>query len=166
MSTAEITAALVQSHGYAEADAHAAAASADGSLGRAQRADSSELARAREAAARALASVAASTDPRRRLDCAKDLVGKKDGAASDRDALAVRLRALTSLLRDIGLLSTRADEGGLANADLGPDLQRLAKAYDTNRTLCAFSAVDKALGALVDRHASAKVVADWLVFQL
>ena len=166
LSTAEITGELVKSHDYDQGSGHAAAASADGSLGRALHADSSELARAREAAARALVGAAASPDPRRRLDCAKDLIGKKDGAASDRDRLALRLRALTSLLRDIGLLATRADEGKLANADLAPDLQRLVKAYDSNRTLRAFSAVDRALGALVDRNASAKVVADWLVFQL
>ena len=165
LSAAEIAAELTRSHGYSETDARAAAAVADGSLGRALEADSREFARAREAAVRALTGLARGRDPRHRLNCAKELVGNKDAASSERDALAGRLRALTSLLRDVELLSTRANERLLANVDLGSDLQDLSKAYDTSRTIRAFSAVDRALGALVDRNASPKIVADWLVFQ-
>ena len=166
LSAAEVAAALEQAHGYAAGDARAAAATADGSLGRALRADSKELARAREAASRTLQGAATTADPKRRLDFVKDLVVKKDVAATDREALALRLRAMTSLLRDIGLVNSRADHNALANADLGSDLTRLAADYNGDRVLRAFSAVDRALGALTARNASPKIVADWLMLQL
>ena len=166
LSAAEVAAALVQAHGYEEADARAAAATADGSLGRALQADSAELARAREGAAVTLEGAASTADPRRRLEFAKNLVVRKNVAATDREALALRLRAMTSLLRDVGLVNSRADHAALANADLGADLRRLAGDYDGDRVLRAFSAVDRALGALTLRNASPKIVADWLLLQL
>jgi len=46
-----------------------------------------------------------------------------------------------------------------------PTLERLAQAYRGDRGLRAFGAVDRALAAL-DRNASVKIVADWLVLQL
>ena len=83
----------------------------------------------------------------------------------ERDDLAVCLRALSSLLRDLGILSTRADARMLANADLQADLSRLTAAFDSARSMRAFQAVDRALGAL-ERNAGPKIVADWLVLQL
>jgi hypothetical protein len=44
-------------------------------------------------------------------------------------------------------------------------LQGLVPAFDRARLVRAFTAVDRALGAL-DRNASPKIVADWLVLQL
>jgi hypothetical protein len=79
--------------------------------------------------------------------------------------VAACLRALSSLLRDLGILSTRADARLLANADRQDALERLAAAYDSARSMRAFTAVDRALGAL-ERNASPKLVADWLVLQL
>ena len=98
-----------------------------------------------------------STDPRRRLDGAKALTG----GGGDRDELSRRLLALSSLIRDMGLLLSRADDRALANADLKPQLQALLRSFDGDRTLRAFAAVDRALSAL-DRNASPKIVADWL----
>ena len=46
-----------------------------------------------------------------------------------------------------------------------PRLQGLAPSFDRARLVRAFAAVDRALGAL-DRNASPKIVADWLVLQL
>ena len=166
LSATEVAEVLEREHGYAAGDARAAAATADGSLGCALRADSKELARARKAASRTLQGAAATADPKRRLEYAKDLVVKKDVAATEREALALRLRAMTSMLRDVGLLNSRADHNALANADLGSDLTRLAADYDGDRVLRAFSAVDRALGALTVRNASPKIVADWLMLQL
>ena len=165
LSAAEVAELLVQDHEYAETDARAAAAHADGSPGRALRAHSGDLARARAGASRSLQG-AATADPKHRLAYAKDLVAKKDGAATDREALALRLRAMTSLLRDVGLVNSRADHAALANADLESDLTRLAADYDGDRVLRAFSAVERALGALTARNASPKIVADWLMLQL
>ena len=170
LTAAEVAALLMRAHGYNEENARAAAAAADGSVGRALAEGSSESALARDAAARVLRAVSAPSDPRRRLDSAKALAarpgGKGSGPGADRNALAMRLRALGSLLRDLEVLSTRANEGLLANADLKPGLLALTQAFDGDRTVRAFSAVDRALGALVERNASPKVVADWLVFQL
>ena len=170
LTAAEVTALLMRAHGYSEENARAAAAAADGSVGRALAEGSSECALARDAAARVLRAVSAPSDPRHRLDSAKELAarqgGKGSGPGADRNALAMRLRALGSLLRDLEVLSTRANESLLANADLRPGLLALTQAFDGDRTVRAFSAVDRALGALVERNASPKVVADWLVFQL
>ena len=110
-----------------------------------------------------LQGVAASVDVRRRLDSARALAAGR--ASSDRAELTRRLLALSSLLRDVGVLLSRADHRGLANADLKPLLDSLLRSFDGARALRAFSAVDRALEAL-DRNASPKIVADWLAFQL
>jgi hypothetical protein len=72
---------------------------------------------------------------------------------------------MSSLLRDLGLLSTEGDVSALANADLEPQLRALQRSYDADRALAAFAVVDKALDAL-DRNASPKVVADWLALHV
>jgi DNA polymerase-3 subunit delta' len=157
----EIADVLIQQHEYAAPDAHAAASVADGSIGVALQGASDEFAEARDAAAGMLRGVATASDPRRRLDSARTLLG----TSSDREELSRRLRALSSLLRDLGVLLSRADDRWLANADLRPLLSGLAKAFDSDRAVRAFSAVDRALAAL-DRNASPKIVADWLAFQI
>jgi hypothetical protein len=161
---ADVAAVLMRGHDYSETDAHAAASLSDGSIGLALEGGSEEFVEAREAAAGLLEIVAASRDPRRRLDGAKSLSGAARGG-SDRDELARRLRALSSILRDLGILISRADERALANADLRPRLERLLRSFDGDRALRAFAAVDRALMAL-DRNASPKIVADWLAFQI
>jgi DNA polymerase-3 subunit delta' len=164
LSPADVAAVLMREHDFAPTDAHAAASLSDGSIGAAIEGGTEEFVEAREAAAGLLEIVAASSDPRRRLDGAKALSGAARGG-SDRDELARRLRALSSILRDLGVLISRADERVLANADLRPLLQRLQRSFDGDRALRAFAAVDSALAAL-DRNASPKIVADWLAFQI
>jgi len=160
LDAADIASVLIASHGYDETGAHAAASAADGSVGAALSGDSEDVAAARDAAAGLLQGVAGSSDPRRRLESAKVLVG-----ASDRDELARRLRALASLIRDCGVLLSRADERCLANPDMKPLLGGLVRAFDGDRTVRAFSAVDQAIEAL-ERNASPKIVADWVAFQI
>jgi hypothetical protein len=121
---------------------------------------SDELVEAREAAADILQRVAGTADPRRRLESGKALAG-----TGDRDDVRRRLRALASLLRDLGVLGARADERCLANADLVNDLRRLTSAYDRDRVTRAFAAIDRALEA-IERNASPKIVADWLALQI
>ena len=164
LAPAEVATALVREHHYAETDAHAAASLSDGSIGLALEGRSEEFVEARDAAEHLLETVALTHDPRRKLEGAKALSGAARGT-SDRDGLARRLRALSSMLRDLGLLISRADERALANADLRPQLQRLQRSFDGDRAVRAFAAVDRALSAL-DRNASPKIVADWLVFQI
>jgi DNA polymerase-3 subunit delta' len=161
LTPGEVADVLIRAHGVPAPDAHAAAAASDGSIGRALAESAEDANAARDEAARLLEGAASSTDPRRRLDGAKRLVG----SAGDRDALSRRLLALSSLIRDLGLLLSRADDRALANADLKPRLQSLLRSYDGDRTLRAFSTVDRALSAL-DRNASPKIVADWLALNI
>ncbi len=162
LAPSEIAAVLIRDHEYSEADAHAAASVADGSVGLALEGGSDEYTEAREAAARLLEGAASSEDPRRRLEGARALT---DGGGVDRDELGRRLRALASLVRDLGVLVSRADERRLANSDLQPRLAQLVRSFDGGRAVRAFAAVDRALSAL-DRNASPKIVADWLAFQI
>ena len=163
LAVSEVANLLVRDHQVAADQAHAAAAAADGSVGRALAAleGDDDVVDARDAAARLLQGAAASADPRRRLDAARTLAG----GSSDRDELARRLRAVSSLLRDLGVLLSRADDRALANADLKPQLHALLRAFDGERTIRAFSAVDRALDVL-QRNASPKIVADWVALQL
>jgi DNA polymerase III subunit delta' len=160
LSPAEIAAVLTRDHGFGESDAHAAALLAGGSIGQALEGDTDVFGDARDAAMSMLTTAASSSDPRQRLNAAKALGGDK----ADRDELGRRLRLVSSMLRDVGVLQCRAYES-LANADLKPALERLAAKFDGDRAVRAFSAVDRALAAL-DRNASPKIVADWVAFQI
>jgi DNA polymerase-3 subunit delta' len=165
LTAAEVARVLKQDHGYSESDARAAAADADGSIGRALESQSDDLTEARDAAQRLLQETARTNDPARRINLARDLTEGKGTPAEERNRLAVRLRSLGSLLRDIGIIASRADRGMLANADLEAQLEKLSSSFDAERSLRAYAAVDRALAAL-DRNASAKVVADWLLLEL
>ena len=165
LTPGEVAAALVRDHGYSEAEARAAAVDADGSVGRALSSESADLVDARETATRVLQQAARAADPVTRLGSAQDLSPKKGSPVNERDQLAACLRIMASLLRDLGLIASQADAGVLANADLRPISRRCRARYDANRSVRAYAAVDEALAAL-ERNASAKVVADWLVLQL
>jgi DNA polymerase III subunit delta' len=165
LSPAEVANALIASHQYRESDARAAAADADGSIGRALASNSADLADARDQANRLLEQAARIGDPGRRIDAVRDLTSTKGGAAAEREQLAACLRALGSLLRDISILALGGDRRMLGNADLESSLTALSRTFDRARSMRAYTAVDEALAAL-ERNASPKVVADWLVLQL
>ena len=162
LAPADVARVLIEAHGSSDEDAHAAAALSDGSIGRALEGASEEFAEARGAAMQLLEIVAGDPGPSRRIQGAMGLPGAGRGKA-DRDALGQSLRALATILRDLGMLS--AGGGALANADLDRRLRPLTRAFDRDRILAAFAAVDRALDAL-DRNASPKIVADWLAFQI
>lgn len=166
LSANEIAQVLIHDRGYTEAEAHAAAADAEGSVAVALAAEAADLADARESARQVLERAARTTDPARRVDLAKLLApaGRTPGAA-ERDQLSVHLRALASLLRDLGILATGIDASLIANADLAPQLKALTKSYDADRSVRGYTSVDEALAAL-DRNASPKIVADWVVLRL
>lgn len=163
LAPADVAAVLRQSHDFDAADAHAAAALADGSVGRALEGATEDFIAARSAALALLETVASLPAPPRRIHAAKNLPG--GGAKADRDLLAQTLRSLSSLLRDLGILCVRGDERVLANADLRRKLDALLRSFDRDRILRGFASVDRALDAL-GRNASPKIVADWLAFQL
>ena len=161
LSPANIAQVLVRDHGFAEHDAHAAAALADGSLARALEGDTDVYVEARAAAVSMLGTVAHASNPVQRLAAARALGRDK----VDRDELSRRLRLVSSVLRDLGVLQAQAEDRTLAHSDLKPALQRLLPAFEGDRAVRAFSAVEQALDAL-DRNASPKIVADWLAFQV
>ena len=161
VAEAEVAAVLMRDHGFAEREAHAAAAAAEGSIGRALEGDTDAFVEAREAAEAMLGGVARASSPGQRLAAARALGGDK----MSRDDISRRLRLVASMLRDLVVLLSRADDRSLANADLKGSLERLAGPFDRDRAVRAFSAVDRALAAL-DRNASPKIVADWLAFQI
>jgi DNA polymerase-3 subunit delta' len=155
---------VLKTMGKNEAEARAAAVSADGSISRALEASTGELVEARDVARRVLKLAAASTDPRQRLEGSKDLLentGK--GSAEDRSQVAAHLRAMASLVRDVEVLSTRADVA-LANEDVRSEIERLS-AFRGDRGIRAFTTIDQALEAIAG-NAGVKVVADWVVVNL
>jgi DNA polymerase-3 subunit delta' len=180
VAAGEIADVLAASHGFAPADARAAAALAGGSFARATGPGAAERAEARAVAAAALFEAARTSDVRARLavaaallksagrkgkDPGKDSDKEGKGAGADRESVAGRLRAMGSLLRDLAVLTTRAPETALVNLDLRADLEPLARHYDRDQLARAFSAVGRSLAAL-ERSASPKIVADWLALQL
>jgi DNA polymerase-3 subunit delta' len=165
LSAAEVAEVLVRDHGYDAAEARTAAVDAGGSPGRALQARGSDGAEALADARSLLALAARDTDVSRRVQVVKDLFPKKSTPANDRDLLAVRLRALGSLLRDLSILILGGPRTLLANADLEGELTRLAGGFDVSRAARGYAAVDEALAAL-ERNASAKVVAGWMVVRL
>jgi DNA polymerase-3 subunit delta' len=165
LSAAEVATVLLRDHGYSESEARAAAAHADGSVGRALAAGGVDLTEARRLAFRLLEQTVRTADPARRLEAAKALTGGKSSSAGERDHLAFCLSALASLVRDLGILSTQPGSRSLANLDLHADLERLARFFGSQRSIDAFSIVDRALAAL-ERNASPKLVADWVGLQL
>ena len=182
LSARDIADELVARHGYAEHDARAVAALADGSFGRALTARAEELGEARAIAAAVLQQAAGSRDVRLRFAAgaallqmppkkSKEKKGReaesdKSSQPADRRALALRLRAMGSLLRDVAILLTRAPDAALVNLDLRSELDPLAKSYDRDGVMRAFAAVGRALGALERNNGSPKIVVDWLAFQL
>jgi DNA polymerase III subunit delta' len=164
LSPGDVAGVLMREHDYTEGDARAAAAASDGSVGVALAGGTDDVVAARAAAAGLLEEVAAARDPRRRLEGAKALLGTGKKAA-DRQELARRLQAVSSILRDVGAMVAGVDERALANADLKPLLDTLRRSFDRERALRAFGAVDQALVAL-DRNASVKIVADWVSLKI
>jgi DNA polymerase-3 subunit delta' len=180
LATLDIAAALVATRGLSEPEARAAAALSGGSFARALGEEAGERAQARAVAAAVLMETALTSDVRARLAVSAALLktagrkvkepgkdAEKDGKSggADRASVAVRLLAMGSLLRDLAVLTSRAPETALVNLDLRADLEPLARHFDRDRIARAFSAVGRSLAAL-DRNASPKIVADWLVLQL
>ena len=164
LAVEEIVKILMNDHGRTESEARALAVDAEGSLGRALEAETVAVVEARSDSQELLAKVARESNPTKRLAAMKTFLGSP-GPRLQRGHLSVRLRALSSLLRDLGVLSAGTDLQILANADLSAELGQLAGAYDHDRSTRAFGIVDRALRAL-ERNASPKNVAAWLVLRI
>jgi DNA polymerase-3 subunit delta' len=165
LSAVDLARLLVERHDFADAEAHAAAAVADGSPGRALEAASEGFQEARDAALGVLRLIVRSGSARDSLEAAGLLVAGKATAAKEREAMGTRLQMLASLLRDLALVASGAPAGGLANADLGEELADLSGRVGAARAVRAFGVADRAVWAL-SRNANPKVVADWLAVGL
>jgi DNA polymerase-3 subunit delta' len=173
----DLAAALMARHGMDEHEARAAAALAGGSFSRALASGGGDLADARAVAAGVLIEADQAVEPRLRLALGTALLegaakkgkgkGKESQAATpDRSVMAVRLRAMHSLLRDLAVLESRAPDTDLVNLDLRADLEPLARTWTRDRIARAFVAVGRALVAIEYQNANSKIVMSWLAFQL
>src|SRR6187397_1628489 len=88
LSAADVADALMRDHGYKETEARAAAADAEGSIGRALSVESAGVSDAREMALRLLEQTARTNDPGRLIDVAREVTpagaGKTSGAERER----------------------------------------------------------------------------------
>jgi len=164
LTSSEVAAALVRDHDQSESEARDAAPLADGSIGQALALGNNDLTALREAAMRLLQQTAGRADTPTRLQAASALYsgGKKERSRED---LAVVLRLMASMLRDLEAINAGADRAVLANPVIAGDLESLARAFTGDRARDAFGAVDRALTAL-ERNAGTKVVAEWLAVQV
>ncbi len=165
LSASDVARFLIERQGMEAEEAHAVAAVADGSPGRALDAGTRAYRDGRAAALSTLRAVSASASPKTRLQAAAGLMAGKPSSAGERDELATRIAMLASLLRDVALVAYGGRGDQLANADLADDLTTLGSAFDGRRASRAFAAADRALAAL-RRNASPKIVAAWLAVQL
>ncbi len=165
LSDADVVRVLVARHGLSEPDARASAAISDGSIGQALARNAGELTDARDVAFELLSTAAATDQPMRRLAVAKTAAASPSSRVKDRDALAARLEAAASFLRDIQILVAGGDASLLANADMAKEIGTLTRAFDRERGLQAFAAIERALTAL-NRQANTKIVADWVALNL
>ena len=165
LTAGEVAAALTRSYDYADADARAAAVLADGSIGQALALVDNDLSSYRELAVGMLANAARRTDTQSRLSAAATLHTGTSKKERTRQDLAVVLRLMASMLRDLEAINSGADRSVLANPAVLDALEPLAPAFKGDRARDAFGAVDRALTAL-ERNAGIKVVAEWVAVQV
>lgn len=162
----EVANVLIATHGYSETDARSVAATAGGSLGRALEAASDAFRDARQAAHQFLEVAARGAGPRPLLAGAAEFAKiPKAASGGPREMMALRLRAMASLVRDLEVVAIGADDGRVVNRDLLEGLRPMTRSLDRQRLLDTFAAVMRSLGA-IERNASPKIVADWLAFQI
>jgi DNA polymerase-3 subunit delta' len=165
LSEVEVAGVLARDHGFDEENAREAAALADGRVGEALALASTDVAVLREAALLLLRQAAASDAAQTRLQAAAVLAAAPSKKERPREDVAIVLRLMASMLRDIELLNTGGDPRVLANPAVADDLQSLTRRFAGERARDAFVAVDRAITAL-DRNAGTKVVSEWLALQL
>ncbi len=165
LTAGELAKALTQHHGYSEAEARTAAGLADGSIGQALALADNDLSAYRELAVGMLTSAARRSDAQARLNAAATLHTGPSKKERTRQDLAVVLRLMASMLRDLEAINAGADRAVLANPAVLTALEPLAPAFTGDRAREAFGAVDRALVALKS-NAGIKVVAEWLAIQV
>jgi DNA polymerase III subunit delta' len=169
LSAAEVAAYLQAAHGMPAPVAHARAAASDGSIALALESGTDTVTAIRDGAQRLLEQLAHAPGVRGRFAAAQTITGKtpKGYGVGERESVAMHLRVLQTMLRDIGVLSTGAEACALANADLTAVLEGLRPAFGHARLVHAFTAIHSAIDALgPPRNGSPKIVADWVALQV
>jgi len=161
LSEREVTRVLVEHAGVERAAAAALAAASGGSVARALEERSGDLADDRNAALAVLSATKRGVGEQLK---ASATLAKNESDRRDREALAVRLDVLASMMRDLGALASGTRDG-LANGDLERDLRALSPQFPLPRVTAAYTALNRAQSAL-ERNASPKIVADWVALQL
>jgi DNA polymerase-3 subunit delta' len=167
LTAAEVSTALTRDHEYSDAEARQAAPLADGSLGQALALIDNDLSMFRELAIGLLQHSVGRSDSTSRVQAASALHsgGGSSKKERSREDVALVLRLMASMLRDLEAINAGADRAVLANPLLQGDLEALARSYSGDRARSAFGAVDRALTAL-ERNAGTKVVTEWLAVQM
>jgi DNA polymerase III subunit delta' len=165
LTSAEIAAALIRDHDYSDAEARQTAPIADGSIGQALSLVDNDLSMFREVAMGLLQQSAGRADASSRVQAASALHTGGSKKERTREDVAIVLRLMASMLRDLEAINAGADRSVLANPLLTGDLEALARAYSGERARTAFGSVDRALTAL-ERNAGIKVVTEWLAVQM
>ena len=99
-----------------------------------------------------------------RLAVAKAVVGLKKPERTRQEMAAV-LQLASSIVRDLSLLHAGSDRRLLANGDIGPELDRLARLLPAPAARQVFATLDRGLAAL-DRNAGTKLVAEWIAAEI
>jgi DNA polymerase-3 subunit delta' len=165
LTARDVATVLTRDHGIAEGEALAAAALADGRIGEALALGSSDVAMLRETALLLLRQAAGQAGTQSRLQAAAVLATGASKKERPREDVALVLRMMASMLRDIELLNTGSDTAALANPVVADQLGALTRGYAGSRARDAFAAVDRAVAAL-ERNAGTKVVSEWVSLQL
>lgn len=165
LTSAEVASVLVRDHEHSESDARVAAPLADGSIGQALALVDNDLTLLRETAMRLLQQTSGRADTQTRVQAAAPLWSGSSKKERTREDLAVLLRMVASMLRDLEAINSGADASVLANPVIADELTPMARAFAGDRARSAFAAVDRALTAL-ERNAGTKLVSEWLAVQI
>ena len=167
LTSAEVAAgADARSRSYSDAEAREAAPLADGSIGQALALVDNDLSMFRELAMGLLQQTAGRADTQSRVQAASALHTGGSKKERTREDVAIVLRLMASMLRDLEAINAGADRAVLAN----PLLDRRSRSAGARLSpaiapATAFGAVDRALTAL-ERNAGTKVVTEWLAVQM
>jgi hypothetical protein len=153
---------VLVTHGKVErAAAGALAAASGGSVARALAEKTGDLGDDREAAFGVLRATSRQVADQLKASAA---LAKHDSDRRDREALAMRVDVMRSLVRDLGALAARRPDM-VQNSDVADDLRALSPRFDLARVTRAYATLARAESAL-DRNASPKIVADWIALEL
>ena len=161
----EVADVLIRDFDMVESEARTAASLSDGRIGEALALGSTDVAVLREVALLLLRQAAASSAAQSRIQSAAMLSMGPSKKDRPREDVALVLRIMASMLRDIELLNAGGDHRVLANPAVADQLHTLMRGYTGDRARDAFVAVDRAIGAL-ERNAGTKVVSEWVALQL